>query len=186
VTSEYEYHTHVNMSYVPPHLRNKKDTPVETKPVLHEDNFPALGGGGTAPRENSSLQKGSFADQALRWKEQRERDEYEQRVKKEIEALRAEKKKQEMFEEQLMRQSLPSFRPREVHTYTRPVVRDSWSAPADDWEVAGEKKKQKHLGYLQRKESERIAKLNTEEHSEESGGSQNNDEDIAWNAEDAY
>lgn len=174
------------MSYVPPHLRNQKVVPVETNPVLREDDFPALGGGGIVHRDNSSLQKGSFADQALRWKEQREQDEYDQRVKKEVDALRAEKKKREVFEETLMRQSLPSFRTREVHQYTRSVVHDSWTPPTNDWEVAGDKKKQKHLGYLHRKESERIAKLNTDEHSEESGTSQNNDEDVNWTAEETY
>lgn len=169
------------MSYVPPHLRNKKTEPVQKEVVLRQEDFPALGGGGPTARETSSLANGSFAEQALRWKEKREHDEYEQRVKKEMDSMRAEKKKRELFEEQLMRQSLPHYRRREQTSRVVPV--EYYRAPSNEWEVVGDKEQQKHLKYLDRKERERLAKLNKEELSEESGSSQN-DEEI-WPAEDA-
>lgn len=173
------------MSYVPPHLRGKTD-PVKKDPVLTENDFPALGGGGSAPRGNAVLQKGSFADQAARWKEQREQEEYERRVKDEMEQIRREKKKRELFEESIMRSQLPHFGVRrETESYVRPVV---YEAPPEssEWETAGDKKKQKYLEYLDRKERERIARLNKEDLSEESGSSQNSGEQDIWPAEDAY
>jgi hypothetical protein len=166
------------MSYVPPHLR-KPELP---KPVVVED-FPALGGGG--PRTSHvSMEKGSFAEQALRWKEQREQEEYERRVKDEMEHIKREKKKRELFEESIMRSQLPHFRRQESTSYVRPVVVSAPETTEDSWSTVGDKKKQKYLEYLDRKERERLAKLNKEDFSEDSGSSQNNEEQEIWPAED--
>lgn len=170
------------MSYIPPHLRGKTD-PIKKEVVLQEGDFPALGGGGSAPRENVSLQKGSFADQANRWKEQREQEEYERRVKDEIEQIRREKKKRELFEESIMRSQMPHFRQTETTEYVRPVVYEA-PLPTSEWETAGDKKKHKYLEYLDRKERERIAKLNREYISDESNSSQNSGEQDIWPAEE--
>jgi hypothetical protein len=114
-------------------------------PPVTDDHFPALGGSRATPR--SRVQAGtSYAAQADAWRIQREQDEYDQKVREELERMKAERQRLARFEESLMRQSLAGFRrPSSPPPPTR-VARPSFSdGNEDEWTDVGESKRLKQL-----------------------------------------
>lgn len=131
-------------------------------PEVTENNFPALGGGGAA-KKVTAVGSVSFAEQALRWKEQREKDEYEQKVKAEYDRMIAERKAQEKFAMDIALARMPGAPPKvHVPVPRKTIVRE---APVgvqqqdDDWVTYEDPKKKKQREALAMRDQKRMEAL---------------------------
>jgi hypothetical protein len=154
------------MSYVPPHLRNTQLPVPKKETVLDMDDFPALGGSSNS-KHSSNLKNGSFAEQAKRWEEKRLNDEYMKRVEEEMEQKRRERQEKRDLEDHVLRSQFVSFSKRQEQQPVYYSKRPEFIEPTavNEWQEPGQLKRTKQIERDNRKERERLSKLNNENHS---------------------
>lgn len=166
----------MSTKYVPPYLRNKKETtkvvPVVEEIVVTEDNFPALGSGVTTAKVFDKPDGKSFASLASTWGTEAEQQ-------KKADEL---KKKYEEAQDQIRRHpvvSLPKFH--NVRHFVEPEddeLEDEESSPpvANDEEEGWTEVRPKKKVRRPKTFEEKMARPPTPD--------ENSKDDTVWNAED--
>jgi hypothetical protein len=152
-------------------------------PDVTENEFPALGGGGAA-KKVTAVGSVSFAEQAARWKEQREKDEYEQKVKAEYERMLEERRAHEKFAMDIALARMPGA---PVKTYTpaprKTITREApIGALQDEWTTYEDPKKKKQRMAIATRDQKRMDAL-LRDPSPEDVDEDNGEEDM-WGGED--
>jgi hypothetical protein len=154
-------------------------------PDVTEENFPALGGGGKVLKKTNAVGGVSFAEQAARWKEQRERDDYEQKVKAEYERMLEERRAHEKFAMDIALSRMPGAPPK-THTPAprKTIVREApIGAQQDEWVTYEDPKKRKQREALAVRDQKRMEALLRDPSPEDAEEGGNEGEDM-WGGEE--